>query len=91
MGGSRPHSPDFLRKFQVHRSMRQSREELDNGVFQGNIIYGDGTQLLRDDSKKRQMHCPGSGIGLHLQTLQHAGPRGSTLPTSISLRHATSP
>ena len=44
-----------------------------------------------DDSKKRRMHCPGSRIGLHLQTLQHAGPRGSTLPTSISLRHATSP
>ena len=61
--------------------MCQSREELDNGAFQGNVVYGDGTELLRDDSKKRQMHGPGSGIGLHLQILQHAGPRGSTLPT----------
>lgn len=50
MGGSRPHSPDFLRKVQVHRSIHQLREQLDNGVFQGDIICI-GNHVQQDTEK----------------------------------------
>jgi len=75
MGGSHPHSLNFLRRLQVHQNLRQLGDELGKGAFQGN--YGDGAELLRNEG---QMHYPGSEIGLH-QIQRHLKLHGSTLPT----------